>query len=424
MRNKKLIIVAFTLLAILLLLLLYVFFKDRPEAPITEQNTPAPFEPFGTGAPSGRFETGLESELTTATSSPAKLPRLRRLSEEPVAGFTIVPLAKREGEEEAGLAARFVDRATGHIFETRIDAVSPIAVLSGTTIPQVSEAVFGSAEMLSISFINQDEGVPSYFLARLVPSATSTEFEDEAETAPAMLDGRFLPQTTKWMIFNADGSEFAYITANSAGSGLFSYNFKTQKVTSLFSSPLRELMPAYFGNDVLLTTLPSYGINGQSLRISGETGMRFLFANVPTLMVEPRPEGEELLGLRFNDGGGAGLFLRSRTGSSEEKDTLLPFVTLPEKCTWRYGFTGQIICAVPQSFPKGLPDSWLKGSYVFTDRIISFNANEYTTRSLLDPAQEVQTPMDIIKMLPSQDGRFLLFVNKTDGALWALDMRS
>lgn len=421
MRNNKFVITAIVLVVFLLLLLLYAFLsRGSGNAPqITEPS--APFEPFGETSPIGNFDTGLPTVSTTTSAANIPLPRLRRLSEEPVAAATIVPLEKQVGEETTGLAARFVDRATGHIFETRIDAISPIAVLSNTTIPKVADAVFGNAEILLYSYLNQDEGVLSHFLARIVPSATNTpDKSGETENAPAELDGRFLPTTTKWLAFNTTGNEFAYLVANASGSGLFSYNLENAKVTRLWSSPLRELFPMYYGTEVVLSTLPSFGMPGQAFRISEENGMRFLFIDVPTLMVKTRPEGEELLALRLSNDNTGVLVDRQMAGKPEEKDTPLPFVTLPEKCLFRHGFTGQIICAVPALLPKDMPDSWLRGDSTLNDRVVAFDTTTYTTRVIAEPEREAGIVMDITKPILSEDGRFLIFINRNDESLWAL----
>ncbi|MEJ0001710.1 MAG: hypothetical protein WDN09_00770 [bacterium] len=99
--------------------------------------------------------------------------------------------------------------------------------------------------------------------------------------------------------------------------------------------------------------------------------------------------------------------------------------TMPEKCVWTKASTA-LYCFVPKTLiPNNqYPDDWYKGKISFSDQIWSMNALDGTVSLVADP---ISFPggeeIDGTKPALDKDGRYLFFVNKKDSFLWEFDLQ-
>ncbi len=93
---------------------------------------------------------------------------------------------------------------------------------------------------------------------------------------------------------------------------------------------------------------------------------------------------------------------------------VLPFVTLPEKCSW-YSNT-QLFCGVPGSFTEALyPDDWYKGLVGFSDSIWEYDMGNDRTTQIATPTESI----DIFRMDSYSAPGYLFFMNKNNYELWS-----
>ena len=98
--------------------------------------------------------------------------------------------------------------------------------------------------------------------------------------------------------------------------------------------------------------------------------------------------------------------------------------TIANKCTWSPIQTTTLYCAVPQNIPEGnYPDAWYQGLVSFSDDIYQIDANTGQAIEIGNISQQAGQPIDAENLKVSPDGNFLIFTNKIDLSLWALQIQ-
>ncbi len=121
-------------------------------------NTKSTVEVSRNGTSGGLVPSGNPS-VDTNTNIPnnsalGNVPRLRKISTTPVAGAEV--FSRRNGSSTESII-RFVDRATGNIYETSTSSLAVIRV-TNTTIPKINEAYFNSdGNSVLLQFANESE---------------------------------------------------------------------------------------------------------------------------------------------------------------------------------------------------------------------------------------------------------------------------
>jgi hypothetical protein len=113
---------------------------------------------------------------------------------------------------------------------------------------------------------------------------------------------------------------------------------------------------------------------------------------------------------------GAGALSLSFIDTKLKNTTPLRIATLPSKCFIQDN-TPIMYCGVPQGAPEGimLPDDYLKGKFVSTDRIIKI---DFKTPKVTELWSGESESLDIQN--PALIGNVLFFTNKTDDSVWKL----
>ncbi|MEK7552431.1 MAG: hypothetical protein AAB534_03385 [Patescibacteria group bacterium] len=148
--------------------------------------------------PFGKAPTGPSTSTPTSTpqinpvngGSESELPKLRKISEKPIAGA----LAFKDNSD---LKIRFVDKATGHIFEANTEDIS-LKRLTNTTMPKIEEAVWAGESSVVLRYLKKDEETIESVVLKLIPKNESDrpfEFKKNLKEGDVNVDVLYLQKT-------------------------------------------------------------------------------------------------------------------------------------------------------------------------------------------------------------------------------------
>lgn len=331
-----------------------------------------------------------------------------RLSNTPIAGFTTLA----RGSENF---VRFVDRATGHIF----DAVLPSATgtpsvekrrVTNNTLPKVYEAYFradGNAVLMRFLEENTDT-IKNTALALTPPRSTSTSelYGIAATNFRGDIDS----------VAAGAGNTLFYSLKESGA--LLASNFAAGNLRTLFSSAYDNWRLGRLGNNLLVYTKASALAPGfvYSLPATGGS-LTKIIGPLNGLTALANPTGTRLL-YSYSENGITKLAVRNmQNGSSNE----ISPTSLSEKCIWSVRQTNSFYCGTPISGVSGAePDNWYLGHTHFTDYIWKFDTATEIAELVAEPKTTYDLDLDIYEPRLSIDERHLVFINKRDMTLWAL----
>ncbi|MFA6158505.1 MAG: hypothetical protein WC763_02655 [Candidatus Paceibacterota bacterium] len=398
----------FTLLIALIIAIIAFlgwFFFFRTTTPVTPGTTQQGTDlfPFGPGSTSTRPSTPTNSGTSTidlSNNTPAaSLPRLRQLWKDPTAGATFFPATGTT------TSVRFVDRATGHIYESPLDALGNEKI-SNVTIPQIHEALWAAnGKEVIFRYLKNDSIIQSFYATLSTTSASTT----------STLEGYFLPANIRDI--SISGGKIAYFDPTLQTGQLIEARVDGTARKAVMNSEAWDWSITYNNPKVaFLGTRPSGLVPGFGYALDMATGATTRIAG-------------EILGLTGTiNASGTKAFL-----SAQEQQVIasaaydiktkvtqnLSIRTLSDKCAWSNVKSQLIYCAVPVSLQAGTyPDDWYKGKVSFTDRLWSIDLSTGETRQLLDPSFEVLQDMDIMKIVIDRTDSSLTFINKNDMSLW------
>ncbi len=374
------------------------------------------------------------------------IPRLRQVSNTPTAGATFMSRVVATSTLTKGVLKtilvpttfiRYVERATGHIFETKPEVLSSIEI-SNTTIPKIYDASFvkGGTAIL-YRYLDTDENTIETYYANLVlpkvattsPStssgqatstkATSTPAVIATSTTTYQLVGSILPPNLFSLAISPAKDRIFYLQNTALGStGVIALPDNTSK-KQIFTNPLKEWLVNWSGtNTIFLTTKPSGGVAGYlfSLNVNAGTFTK-IFGNVAGLTVLPSPD---LTSILYSANNGSNFSLNVYTPANGLSSGV-SLKTLPEKCIWSEKMTAVVYCAVPLAVPSGsYPDVWYQGAVSFTDNIWKINVRTGDRTLVAQPNQLTRVSMDATNLTLDPNENYLMFTNKKDLTLWNL----
>lgn len=329
-------------------------------------------------------------------------PALRKITGAPVSGVTIF-------ESASGTKVRFLEKATGHIYENPADQ-NLITRITNTTIPK-TEDVYWSDDGNSLLLRYEKENSIESFLAGISEeNSTSATITENMKS----LVGKFLLPNITSVSKNAD--TLAFLRDEGARSALYTVSFENKEPSLVWQSPIKEWVVSWSDRDtVYLTTRASASAPGFSYSINIKNG-RFTKAlgDVLGLTVLPSPDNQKILYSESTSG-----FLALFVKRGEAQNTT-PFLTLPEKCVWSNDSV-TLYCAVFSPVPGAeLPDSWYMGLISFSDTIVSLNTETFETKILSNLKNDSQEDIDAIELKLSPKEDYLIFRNKRDFTPWIL----
>ena len=354
-----------------------------------------------------------EEEVTNA--------KLKKVSSMPVAGFGLFtkerikdPAPLTGPKTEFVAAVRYVERATGNIFQTFADKIEE-RKFSKTVIPKIYEAYFGArAESVVMRYLQTNEETIQTFVSVLPKESLGAEPAAEND-----ITGTFLPENVRDVSISSDGLKMFYLFnlgENAIGTTL---NFSDKRRTQIFENAFTEWNSFWPRSSMItLTTKPSFGVLGYMYSLD-PVSRKFsqVMGGVSGLTTLTSPDGRIVL---YSD---SNLFSYIYDISTKNS-TLTGVKTLAEKCVW--GKNSDVVyCAVPKSLGSGLyPDSWYQGEVSFFDQLWKIDIKTGSTTMLADPGNTVGAEeVDGIKLGLDEGENYLFFVNKKNSLLWEFGLK-
>ncbi len=323
-------------------------------------------------------------------TAPIEAPqKLFKISSEPVAGFVAL-------ERGTSTIIRFVERATGHVFDSTLPKVEKARV-TNNTIPKIYEAVF------------REDG--SVVVMRHLKNG-GDKIEDLSVALSGTTTATILPINTGSLIAGA-GDMLIYTNRNNGG--IYSSTFAGSNLRELLSPPFKSWRISRFGKDLLISPRASFYADGYAYKLSGGALAKML-GPLKGLATIASPTGDYLLYSYFDNGMKLYAKELAKNISLEMKPN-----TLIEKCVWSKRVREVFFCGAPRDgIGLGEPDLWYQGKTHFSDYIWSFNLKGDTAYLILDQRSEYGVDIDIINPSLTQKEDYLVFMNKLDSTLWAI----
>jgi len=319
---------------------------------------------------------------------------LRKIAVGPVAGYTFYA-------QGTSTIVRYQDKSTGYIYD--VNGNSTVAQnISSSLLLRTYTSQFADKDSLILSTVSTDLSE----IRSLVGNITSS----------SSLSMSFIEENMIGFTTSPDGVKAFYIIKTPSGSDWYTYDFTRKRKNKVYSSPLSEWRVMWPSKDtVYLFGKPSS---------TAETGL-YSF-DVDTSQLKPILLGTGLVA-NMNAEGKGFISTYTRAGIlSEFIDTKsvvrTPVFTpaLADKCAW-YG-TKNLFCGTTGVLKGNLPDLWYMGDVDFSDQLVSFNpATGISTPISLLGNGEVGEEIDVYRPMVSDNGQYIMFVNKHNGSLWLLD---
>ena len=393
-RRTKIIIIAALLLLIIGALLVYFFWFRKEKGGEGEEGGTFPT------TEDTEFPTGDEGKTTILPEEPK--PRLRLLYKVPQAGAVI---GKRGGK----LVARFVDVATGNVFENGLAEGDPER-LTNTTIPKVYEAVWRpSGAGVALRYLKEDE--------EDIETFSGTLRGEGGAAGERELAGSFFPRDITAFTVAPDGSRAFYVREENGEAVGVTAGLDAGGKREVWRSPLREWNALWIKSDTIaLQSKPSATAAGMLLYLNPASGgVERVLSGAAGFTALPSPTGALVAASEATETG-ISFSLFEKTSRAKRA---LALVTLPEKCAWNKKGTA-LYCAAPKSLPEGsYPDSWYQGLIGLNDELWSIDALTGTTRLIADPRLEAGVELDITNVVVSDDESYLVFADKATQTLWS-----
>jgi len=353
----------------------------------------------------GVFMKEIFKDVPVVTPAPAETivePTTTKNKKKPV----VKPIAP---QTEFVTALRYVDRATGNIYQTFAEKLDE-RKFTITVVPQVYDAYFGNkSESVVMRYLKSDNKTIQTFVGALPKEILGGDMSGNNE-----IIGTFLPENISDLSISSDTSKIFYLfETNNTAVGVTS-SYRGDSKVQMFSSPLTEWLSQWpSSNTITLTTKPSNAVPGYMYTTGpNKKGLTKVLSKINGLTTLTSPSGN--LVLFGNNNLSLNIY-----NIENSQTTPVTIKTMPEKCVWNSSNT-TIYCAVPKSINGGnYPDSWYQGVTSFNDEIWGIDAGTGTAALLLDPSgvpggEEV----DGIKLSLDEKENFLFFIDKKTSYLW------
>jgi ABC-type cobalt transport system substrate-binding protein len=448
----------FILLIIILAIAIIAFFgflyfqqsTTSPGGDNTGTNFISQFNPFGNKKPATPPTTTPPIDISgdeTPTTEEV-IVKLKKISSMPIAGFTVfskerlkdVPVVtstvslvnpttiptttiKKTTKPAPPLtefmpALRYVERATGNIYQTFADKIEE-RKFSTTIIPMVYEAFFGNnGESVIMRYLKADAKTIVTFVSTLPKEFLGADTTDSNE-----IKGTFLPENTKDVSLSGDAKSLFYLfSSGSNGDSIIgtTLTFLNNKKIQVFDSPFTEWLSQFPNSKMIaFTTKPASLIPGYMYSLDPNNknyNFHQVLGNINGLTTLTSPNGKLVL---YSDDSLALKVYHTDTKVSD----VLGLKTLAEKCVWNK-INDSVYCGVPKSIPSGqYPDDWYQGEVSFGDQIWKIDIKTGNATMIADPNMASGEDIDSIKLMLDNGENYLFFINKKDSFLWELELK-
>lgn len=373
------------------------FFIDSRPLPAPATNTQSTDTQTQTG--DTQTTTTVAAPDTTKTTTPTPTAKKGVVKKATVKAKVAAP---KIPTTEPVPAIRYVERATGHIYERYLDNKNE-GKISNSTIPSIYEALFdGSAKTIIYRYLSSDEKSISSFIASL--------------GGPK---GEFLPSGINDMALSVDKTKLFYLVSNTNGVTGTVKSLTDTKKSVVFSSAYSEWIPQWVGDTTIyLTTKAASSVNGSLFKLNTTSGvLTKVLGGIAGLTTLANPTGTQILyNTSYDYGPKLSIF-----NTSNHLSTDLSVYGLPEKCIWSIS-TPTLYCALPNTINGSqYPEVWYQGQVSFDDHIVKINTITGQISTIADSTNE--TPVDATHLFLDDKEENLFFINKKDSTLWSLDLK-
>lgn len=325
-----------------------------------------------------------------------------------------LPVTPTPPATEFAPALRYVERATGNIYQTFADNINEVKFTT-TVIPQVYDAYLGNAgQSVVMRYLKEDGNTIETFAGSLPKEVLGQDSSVSNEVT-----GAFLPENITSISLSPDSSSMFYLFDDGETATGVTATPSGDKKNQIFSSPFTEWLTQWPNNRMItLTTKPSSGVPGYMYSLDPSLKkMNNVLSGVPGLTTLTSPSGKLIL---YNDNS---LSLRIYN-TDTESSTSIGIKTLPEKCVWGID-SNTLYCSVPKYIAgSNYPDTWYQGEISFSDDIWKINVSNGDATDIADPTAFTNgEEIDGIKLSLDTAGNYLFLVNKKDSYLWELKLQ-
>ena len=375
-------------------------------------NTSSGYQPFPLGLNSQSSNTTPGTNTTNASSSPITIQTLTQLYTLPIAGAGVFS-AKKSVD-----FVRLTDRATGHIYTISLATTSTTVTneLSDQTIPQIYRSLWINSSSTLLQYPNNTNTIIKTYSATLEkpPKTTATTSISNFVS----ITGAFLPDNIEAVVTNPASTKIFYLIESSSGVLGKIANINNNGATTIFSSAVSDWNVQWPNtNTIALSTKASSNVNGYLYFLSTKGTMQRILGDIPGLVTNVNPNTTLVA---YTDSNPTLSIFNIKSGNTVSTG----LNTIANKCTWSPIQTTTLYCAVPQNIPEGnYPDAWYQGLVSFSDDIYQIDANTGQAIEIGNISQQAGQPIDAENLKVSPDGNFLIFTNKIDLSLWALQIQ-
>lgn len=442
--NKKILIIL-SVFGLILLIGGFTYISKNKAGTTSNQVTPGSGVSFKDFVPFGGFRS-IPTQIDTPTDTTPTTPTdttptdttqlvLRKISNDASSGMSALilkrPLPATDTTEQAPHTAttskgkstplsttedvesvRYVDKATGHIFQTYLDTIFP-EMISNTTIPKIHSSFF----------ISKGEGVINRYMDDNnidIQSYKGTLTKDSTG-AYTSLTGSFLPKNIPDISVSMDTLTYFYLTQTEGGVTGTLVDTANTKNTQVFVSQFTEWL-SQIANPKLITVTTKASARALGYMYAIDPSIKSfdkVLGGITGLTTLTSPDGNRILYSNSVNNS----FVLNIYDKKTKKAFNLGLTTLPEKCVWAQD-SSAAYCSVPSTIPNGeYPDVWYQGIVSFSDALWKLDPVNNVFQLAYDPAKENGEVFDGVNLTLSTKGTYLLFQNKKDDQLWALTLK-
>lgn len=318
-------------------------------------------------------------------------------------------------QKESATAVRYVDRATGNIYQTFLDTLSEKRI-SDTTLPKIYEAYFGNNGKNVLLRLLEDDNATIATYAGQLPDITET-----GDSALATKGG-FLERNIKNITLSPDNTKFFYLLPTEQNTVGIIADLSGSSRSQVFSSAFTEWLPEWVSDRIIaLTTKPSALVPGYLYTIDIKTKeTKKVLGDIRGLTTLYSPNGKKVLYSETTGNGSS--FTLSLYDTNTKQSAAIGIDTLPEKCVWASD-NKTIYCAIPTTITPGqYPDIWYQGIVSFSDAIWKIDTVLGLSKIITTPEQDNGIAFDGINLFLDVNEVSLFMTNKKDATLWQLPL--
>jgi hypothetical protein len=328
---------------------------------------------------------------------------------------------KKAPKTETVPLVRYVDSASGLVYDQAIKKQESAIKRTTNSIPRVVEAFFDDTATNIVMRYLKDDAIQTYIaklkFAKIDPKLTKEERDAIPKTAE--VSGDFLPENIKTVAISSDRKNLFFMSPTPGGVTASTYAFATKAKKQIFTSPLTEWIANWGGTKIDLTTKSSASVAGYSYSLPSASGtLSKNIGGINGLTTLLSPDGKKLLYSSSANNTLSTFILDLATG----KTTSISPSALPEKCVWTKDVKA-IYCAAPVKAVSAVyPDDWYKGKVSFDDALWKIDMRDMSGNIIYDFISKNKAYIDVTNLTLNSAENYLGFINKKDGVLWGFDL--